>query len=345
MLDAGQRVALTVAYDGTNFAGFQLQAGLATVQSELETALARVLRSTVRVFCSGRTDAGVHSTGQVVSFAVPAAALKSADATVDRSALTNPGALADSVAPESPGAPAESATLADSVALASAGAPANTSAVRSPLTLQQQTERLQGALNALLPKTISVRGVHLVPSDFHARFSCVAREYVYLIQNAPAELPHWRGRAIWVRRLLPIDEINSELAQLLGERDWGSFTRQEYAAGATIRYVDLAKLEPLADPVGGPPLMALRIRGNAFLHNMIRILVGSIVDRAMGRLDLGLPEIMAARERTKAGSTAPAHGLYFQTAFYPESFRDCGLCTLPDYPTFRRSTELPLEKA
>ncbi len=267
------RLALTVAYDGRPFAGFQIQGSEPTVQASLEEAIRVVLRESVRVHCAGRTDAGVHAVGQVVSF--------------------------DITGPLPP------------------------------------TERLQLSLNALLPDSVKVSGVHEVPADFHARFSCIAREYVYLFWCHAERPVHWRGRAGHLRSVLSVPALNAELAELLGERDWAAFTRPANTEETTFRYIDVAFLDHVEPPEGGPSLLRLRVRGNAFLHNMIRILVGTIRDRGRGRLTERLVDILESRNRLKAGPTASPDGLYFHRAYYPPALVATGLCTLADYPVFR----------
>ena len=271
---AVRRLALTVTYDGRDFAGFQLQSGPPTVQGVLEHALGIVLRSAVRLNCAGRTDAGVHAVGQVVSFETAAA-------------------------------------------------------IPAP-------ERLRHAVNSILPHTVKITHVHDVPGDFHARFSCRAREYVYLFSCGPAPPVHWRGRAGHLREIPQLEALNGELSGMLGERDWAAFTRVALSDETTMRYVDLARLELLAPPEEGQPLLRLRLRANAFLHNMIRILVGTLVDRASGRLGESLPEILESKDRLRAGPTASPEGLYFTRAYYSVELAASGLAVLPDYPVFRR---------
>ena len=273
--EAARRLALTVAYDGSEFAGFQLQSGPRTVQGVLEQALGTVLRTPVRLNCAGRTDAGVHAVGQVVSF--------------------------------------------------------ETTATLPP------SDRLRHAVNAIMPVTVKITGVHAVPGDFHARFSCRAREYVYLFSCSPAPPVHWKGRALHLRVVPAIETLNQELSLMLGERDWAAFTRVALADQETMRYVDVARLETLESPEDGPPLVRLRLRANAFLHNMIRILVGSLTERILGRLPSSLPEILDSKDRLRAGPTASPEGLYFTRAYYSAEVASSGLPVLADYPVFRRA--------
>ncbi len=267
------RYAIVVAYDGTPFAGFQRQAGSPTVQEELERAFAVVLRQPVSMLACGRTDSGVHATGQVASF--------------------------------------EAEPIPD-------------------------LRRAYLSVNAVLSDSVRVESITAVPDDFHPRFSCVAREYEYLIWNEHMLSPHIRGRALWFRTPIPIDDLQGELSELYGERDWAAFTRVEHKDKKTIRYIDRIVLSHVPEPITGGRLVSLRIRGNAFLHNMIRILVGTVLDRTRGKVHRRLLQIREDGDRLGSGHTAPAHGLYFRTAFYDPIPGVSTLATLSDYPRFRR---------
>ncbi|MDH5656449.1 MAG: tRNA pseudouridine(38-40) synthase TruA, partial [Spirochaetia bacterium] len=202
---------LTVAYRGTFFSGFQLQNGPRTVQGELEKAIGIIHREPVRIHCCGRTDAGVHATGQVVSF-------KTIQKILDERVFIY-------------------------------------------------------SLNSVLPADISVINYTPVPQDFHPRFSCLAREYEYLIWNDRTKPVHLKGMALWHKGSIPIDEINQELQPILGERDFSALTRYEHKDKTTFRYLDKIELKRIGDPyMFSENLVSFRIRGNSFLHNMIRIL-------------------------------------------------------------------------
>lgn len=270
-----KNTALVIGYDGTHFVGFQSQKGLPTVQQELETALATVLRSSVKIHCCGRTDAGVHATGQVVSFYTPG---------------------------EVP-----------------------------------EERRLLRALNALLPRSISVHHAVDVPESFHPRFSCLAREYEYLIWNSPIRPVHLANNTLWFRGEIPVEQLNEELRALIGEHDFASFTRHQYRDESTVRYIDRADLKRIFNPIThSDELVVFRIRGNAFLHNMIRILVGTLLDRARGKLSMPPGEILAQKRRVDAGATAPPHGLFFRAAYYPVMPGIPHLKTVVGYPSFRK---------
>ncbi len=275
------RYALVLEYDGGGYAGFQFQAGRDTVQERLQSALSTYLREHITIHCAGRTDAGVHATGQVISF--------------------------DSQHED-----------------------------------LSQDRRFLKSVNAILPADIAVHSVDAVPADFHARFSCIARSYEYFIWNDPIKPALGKDRAVWIRSPIfddtMIERTNAECRELLGSQDFAAFTRAEYRDEVTIRYLDTLRLDRLHDPASDrASLLRLSIRGNAFLHNMIRILAGTIVDRAQNKITAPLVEILHGRERTAAGRTAPPGGLYFRAAFYdPADVGDArSLRTLEKYPRFR----------
>ena len=264
--------ALIVAYDGALYRGFQMQNDGPTVQGVLESALSILARHPVRVSGSGRTDSGVHATGQVVGFIL-----------------------------EEP--------------------------VADP-------ERFLRSLNGILRGGVQILRLIRVPLNFHPRFSCLAREYEYLLWTAPGRPVHLAGKCLPVTTRLDLDSLNGELAGLIGEGDFAAFTREEYRKENTFRYIDTIELSRRPDAVSGEDLVVFRIRGNAFLHNMIRILVGTVLDRARGKIPLTLKELQESGDRKKTGTTAPPDGLFFRHAYYPPVEGVEGLKTLTDYPVF-----------
>lgn len=272
-----RRYALTIAYDGSKLFGFQTQKDGETVQSRLENALRIVLREEVRIQAAGRTDSGVHATGQVVSFRTQA--------------------------------------------------------------LIEEPESFLRSIDALAGPFVQAVKFHEVPYDFHPRFDCVAREYEYLFH--PSRTPSlFLSPYTWtIPDSLDLEAVFPELLSLQGEHHFDAFTKRANPEEKKERYIDHIAFERRSDPVGGAELIAITIRGNAFLHNMIRIIMGSFVDRASGRLKLSLPEILQSRDRTQAGQTAPPHGLYFRRAYYPDvpELQGIGLQLLRDYPVFGNS--------
>jgi tRNA pseudouridine38-40 synthase len=252
---------LVVEYDGTAFHGFQYQPSLRTVAGTLEDALARLFREAVKVTAAGRTDAGVHATGQVISF------------------------YAEREFP---------------------------------------IERLVLALNANTPVDLVVRDAQIVADGFSARFDARERVYDYLILNRAFPSAVWRARAWHVVR--PIDDARfvAAGAPLQGEHDFVAFCGELPERGGTVREVRAIELVREAD------LLRVTVRGNAFLHHMVRVMVGTLVAASTGYREVDFAaKALAARDRRLAGPTAPAHGLYLAGVQYEDfdTYRPVGLHT------------------
>mgnify|MGYP002511366769 CR=1 FL=1 len=243
-------LAMTVAYLGAPFNGFARQPGQPTVQGSLEHALELLLRRPVETTCAGRTDAGVHARGQVVSFDVARAELGS---------RTLPSLLR--------------------------------------------------SLNALTPDAIAVRALDERAHGFSARFDAVERTYRYLIAT-DATPPLFMGAFSWhVPKPLDDAAMAEGAAHLIGEHDFKSFCMAASAEGKpTCRHVSEVSL--VREEMMGEPMLALTIRGNAFLHSMVRTMVGTLAMVGRGkRPPEWVAEVLAARDRTAAGENAPAQGL------------------------------------
>ena len=245
------RYALVIEYNGSNYAGFQIQKNAATVQEQLEKSLAVVLRQFVRISFAGRTDSGVHASGQVISFIS-----------------------------------------------------------QNPIS----TQKLGLKMNGLLPKDIAVRAVTQVQDDFHPRYSCLAREYEYIIWNHPLRRAFWRKQALWLKQKLPttIEKLNLELATIIGNHDFRALTPKTNLQDTYIRRVYAASFHKDKE------LVRFRIIANAFLHNMVRILIGTLIyNKADEQNSLSLKEIISSKDRLRAGPTISPIGLYFRKAYYP----------------------------
>lgn len=177
------------------------------------------------------------------------------------------------------------------------------------------------AMDALLPRDIALEEVYRAPRGFSARFDARARTYVYRVADRPERPVLTRPHVWWYRR--PLDErAMQEAADLLvGERDFKSFCKVASAEGrSTSRCVEMVRWSREVEL--GEPVLAFRIRGNAFLHSMVRTIVGTLVEVGVHRRDPSwVGEVLEARDRRAAGPTAPACGLTFEAVrFDPGAF-------------------------
>lgn len=178
---------------------------------------------------------------------------------------------------------------------------------------RQGIPELVYSLNSLLPKDIAIRHAAHVPEDFHARFSCLGREYVYAIYNAPYRPGNLGFKSLWVRGELDWVSVREAVPYLVGEKNFATFTRAAIAKGGerTVRRIDGV------DVIESQPYIFLYIRGSGFLHNMVRILTGTLLDMARGKIaPRQMAEIIANADRLSAGVTQKPDALYFLHAEY-----------------------------
>lgn len=243
-----KRLRCVLAYDGTDFSGFQVQPDQVTVQGEIEAALNRVTGEDIQVFGSGRTDAGVHARGQVIHF--------------------------------------------------------DTSS-NIPM------DKWRFVLNNQLPDSIVIRTVEEVDASFHARFDVQVKEYRYCIDNNPVADVFRHRYADHVRFPLDVDAMQQAAHYLVGEHDFTSFCSAKTFVEDKVRTVYGLTVEKIGDEVW------VTCRGNGFLYNMVRIIVGTLVEVGQGkRSPTELREILATCDREKAGKTAPAKGLTMWEVVY-----------------------------
>jgi tRNA pseudouridine38-40 synthase len=266
---------VTLAYDGTDFQGWQVQPGLPTIQGELQAALGRICGESPLPQGSGRTDAGVHALAQVASFTL-----------------------------------------------------------RAPIP----AENLHRALNRTLPASIRVLEASTVASTFHARHSAVAKNYEYRIFREDL-CPPFQARYVYACPWrLDLDKLQGCARIFKGEQDFKSFAANDpdlserssavdepadgaaglrIPAGSTVRTIYSSGWELRQGESGA--MLVYRVRGNGFLHHMVRNLVGTMLDVGRGHLALEeIPGILAARDRSAAGPTAPARGLFLHSVEYDE---------------------------
>lgn len=250
-------LSLTVSYNGAPFSGFARQPGQLTVQGELEQALSLVFRRPMEVVCSGRTDAGVHALGQVVSFDVANDELEG-----------------------------------------------------------RNLYSLRRSLNALTHEDITVREVEERQPGFSARFDAQWREYHYHVCLDEVPPLFMRDFSWYVHGQLDIDAMREAATYLVGEHDFKSFCMAASAVGKpTCRNVHEISLS--REMIMGEDILTIKVVGNAFLHSMVRTIVGTLVMVGRGqRKPEWVREVLEARNRTAAGENAPAAGLVFWRVQY-----------------------------
>ncbi len=244
---------MRVAYDGSGFAGFAPNPGVVTVGGMLASTLERILRHPVTLTCAGRTDAGVHAWGQVVTF----------DTDVEDDAF-DPASVRRSV-------------------------------------------------NGLCGPALVVRDVELAPAEFDARHSAESRCYRYTVLNQ--DVPHPFLAATTWHVPSPLDLAGMRLAcdPFIGEHDFSSFCRKVPDRSA-VRFVRSAEWEDLGDG-----LLRFEIVASAFCQQMVRSIVGTLVEVGQGRKHAGqITAILRAQDRAAAGAVAPPHGLTLWEVGYPD---------------------------
>ena len=179
--------------------------------------------------------------------------------------------------------------------------------------------RLVRSLTALTPDDISVRGLWCAPAGFSARFDALNRSYRYRIAASEARPVLAWDHAWWYKVELDIEAMNEGARYLLGEHDFKSFCKATSAVDKpTCRNVLSLSVSRVEE--AGEELIALDICGNAFLHNMVRTIAGTLVEVGCGRRDPAwVADVLAARDRMAAGPCAPAKGLTFVGVEYPEN--------------------------
>jgi tRNA pseudouridine38-40 synthase len=169
--------------------------------------------------------------------------------------------------------------------------------------------------NAWTPNDISVLWSREVSGDFHARFSAVSRTYVYRILSRPIRPALDRQRVCWRKRELDADRMHLAAQALLGEHDFSAFRAAECQSRSPTRRVEAIDVTRSGDEI------TIEIRANAFLHHMVRNVAGSLLAVGCGDRPVEwIAEVLAGRDRTRAGVTAPPAGLYFAGVEYPPGF-------------------------
>jgi len=165
-------------------------------------------------------------------------------------------------------------------------------------------------LSAHLPSEITIRHAAQVAPGTQPRFCAVRKRYRYLILRDPLRDPFWEGRALRFSHQLDIHKLRAEAALLVGTHDFAAFRSSSDERTQTVRTIEEVHVEHLA---GDARVLAVDVIGSGFMHNMVRIIVGTLLDVARGRLAAGvIAKAIASRSRSDLGMTAPAEGLYLE---------------------------------
>lgn len=235
------RVKLVVAYEGTNYCGWQIQPNGITIEQVLNETLSSLLGEEITVTGASRTDAGVHSLGNVAVF--------------------------------------ETHT-------------------------KMPAEKISFALNQRLPEDIVVQESCQVPEDFHPRFSKSRKTYEYRILNCRFRQPLERRTSYFYHYPLDVSAMQKAAAYLVGEHDFTSFASVHAQTNTYVRMIYAL------DVVREGDMIRIRVQGNGFLYNMVRIIVGTLIQVGAGiKKPEDMESILAGKDRELAGPTAPAHGL------------------------------------
>jgi len=236
-----KRIMLTVAYDGTNYCGWQIQPSGETIEGVLNRELSRLLQEEIRVIGASRTDSGVHAKGAVAVF--------------DTETRIPP-------------------------------------------------EKISYAVNKSLPEDIRVVGSQEVSPEFHPRKTNCRKTYEYRIRHDAFPMPTERLYTHWVHTALDVDKMREAAAYLVGEHDFKSFCSVHTQAETTIRTIYQLEVEETGAEI------RIRVCGNGFLYNMVRIIAGTLIEAGQGKYPPErVKEMLDGKERKKSGPTAPAKGL------------------------------------
>ena len=171
--------------------------------------------------------------------------------------------------------------------------------------IKRSEENWIKGINSNLPKTIFVKNVFEMPQNFDSRFSAIERRYSYVIYNSKNKPLFFDGFSHWVTNKLDTDKMESQLRMFLGEHNFTSFRSSGCNSKNPIKNISHVELKTFEN------FIIITIAANAFLQNMIRIMVGTILDIAKNEIDLTIEEILDKQDRQYAGKTAPAKGLFF----------------------------------
>lgn len=259
-------IALGIEYSGSRYCGWQRQSHSPSVQQDLEEVLSKIANHPVNVYCAGRTDTGVHATGQVVNF---------------------------------------------------------------KLESDRALKAWYMGANTLLPDDISVRWAKQMDDEFHARHSATARRYRYVIQNTSYQPASLAGKVTWYRQNLDALKMHQAAQVLVGENNFASFQAASCQSPTPYRFVSRISVHRWHE------FVIVDVTANAFLHHMVRNLVGCLIEVGNGNQATEyVSQVLRAEDRTQAPMTAKPFGLYLVQVSYPDEFNvpamPIGPLLLPD---------------
>ena len=241
MENVTRRILLVVAYDGTNYHGWQAQDNADTIEGELNKALSSLLKTEVEVIGASRTDAGVHGMCNLAVF---------------------------------------------------------------DTTMNIPPEKYAYALNQMLPADIVIRQSKEVEADFHPRKRKISKTYRYAIHSEEFPNPLKTRYSCFTYHKLDVDLMSQGSQYLLGEHDYTSFCSVNGTALTNVRTIDRINIISQGQDI------FIDVTGNGFLYNMVRIIAGTLMEVGKGKISPEqIKDILEAKDRTKAGPTAPACGL------------------------------------
>lgn len=248
MEERKRRIRLIVAYDGTEYCGWQIQKNGVTIEGELSRGLRELLGEEVEVIGASRTDSGVHALGNIAVFDTES---------------------------------------------------------RIP------SDKFAAALNGYLPADIRVQRSDEVSPDYHPRYQKTEKTYEYTILNTRIALPVWQRYSYHVYQELDANAMKEAAKLLEGEHDFSAFCSVGSQVKSKVRTIYEVSVQEEEISVGnGGKLLRIRVRGNGFLYNMVRIVAGTLVEVGMGRRTVeSIREALETGDRQKAGPTAPPQGL------------------------------------
>lgn len=243
-----RNIKLTIEYDGKEFHGWQKQPNKLNIQGTIEKVLEEITGEKIELYASGRTDAGVHSFGQVANF------------------KTNS---------------------------------------KIPI------DKIPIAINSRIKKSIVIKKAEEVEESFHSRYNCKRKTYYYIINNSREGSAIYRNLSYHFPIPLDIEKMKEGAKYLEGEHDFKAFKASGTSSKSSVRTIYQADILKENDNV------VISLTGNGFLYNMVRIIAGTLVEVGIGKIEpKEIQEILASKDRQKAGKTLPPYGLFLMNVEY-----------------------------